>query len=86
MPLHIQGFSEKTVRLALARAANAAMTRATQLHEQGRPEDDAEYIVQVAIGNALLSVAAAISEAFETGILPDPFPEVNDELAPGSGT
>jgi hypothetical protein len=84
--MRIEGWAEKTVRLALARGAHIAIGRACEILGQGGSEDDPEYIAEVAVGNALIAVAASISEANETGILPDPYPrrEVNDELAPGT--
>ena len=76
MPLHIQSFAEKTVRLALSRAAMNAAYQATVLIEQGKPESHPEVVAQQAVANAFLTASAAISEAFETGVLPDPYPEV----------
>lgn len=73
MSLHIQSFAEKTIRLSLARAAMNAAGRATDLIDQGKPEDHPEVVAQTAVANAFLTASAAISEAFETGLLPDPF-------------
>jgi len=89
----IESWTEKVVRLALARAGNNATGRAVELIEMGKPESHPEIVTQMAIGNALRDAAAAIQHAIQTGVLPDghafpstsnPYPEVNDELAPDS--
>jgi len=77
----IESWTEKIVRLALARAGNSATSRAVELIEMGEPESHPEVIAQMAIGNALRDAAASIHQALETGLLPDPYPEVNHVLA-----
>jgi len=82
--VRIESWTEQTVRLALARAGNEATSRAVELIGMGKPEDHPEVVAQTAIGNALTTAAAAISKAIGTGVIPNPYPEVNDELAPDS--
>jgi hypothetical protein len=61
------------VRLALAQAANTAMSEANRLIDAGRPESDPEVVASTAVGNALVQAAAAIHQAVQDNDLPDPY-------------
>lgn len=72
---HIQSFTEKAIRLSLTKAAMTAAMRATELIGQGKPESHPEVVAQQAVANAFLTAAASVGEAYETGVLPNPYPE-----------
>lgn len=62
----------EVVRLALAQAANHAMSTSNRLADEGGAAKGVASVAEQAVGNALLNAAAAIGWAVQEGTVPDP--------------
>jgi hypothetical protein len=67
-----QPSATEVVRLALAQAANHAMTTSNRLADEGGAAKNVAAVAEQAVGNALLNAAAAIGWAVQEGTVPDP--------------